>query len=204
MSTAEPSNSNFGTDIRELRLKKGLTLRELANAVQIDVAILSKIETGKRNASRQNVIKLARYFEVDENELLSKWITKKLKHQADKEDFTVSSMKVEEKKVDYLPLRAHSRKQIITRIAKYLERDDRVIKAWIFGSFARGDEKIDSDIDLMLRFDESSKISLFDLADIQYNLEGITGRKLDIAEEGTLYKFAQESADKDLKLIYER
>jgi len=204
MSTGESSYSNFGTDIRELRLKKGLTLRELANAVHIDVAILSKIETGKRNASRQNVIKLARYFEIDENALLAKWITKKLKGQADKEAFTVSSMQVEEKKVEYIPLKAHSRKQIITRISKYLERDDRVIKAWIFGSFARGDEKIDSDIDLILRFDPMSKISLFDLADIQYNLEGITGRKIDIAEEGTLYKFAQESADKDLKLIYER
>ena len=36
-----------------------------------------------------------------------------------------------------------------------------VLKAWLFGSFARGEEKPDSDVDLLVMFDHSTPIGLF-------------------------------------------
>ena len=75
--------------------------------------------------------------------------------------------------------------------------------AWIFGSFSRGENKLNSDIGLMVRFKNSNKISLFDYADIAYLIEQEVKIKIDLVEEGYLHPFALESPKKDMKLIYE-
>ena len=42
-----------------------------------------------------------------------------------------------------------------------------VLKAWVFGSYARGEEREDSDIDLLVQFDrENAKVGLFKYASI--------------------------------------
>ena len=76
-------------------------------------------------------------------------------------------------------------------------------KAWVFGSFARGDNSGNSDIDLMVCFKNANEVSLFDFADIAYLLEQKVKVKIDLVEEGYLEPFAWETAKKDLKLIYE-
>ena len=77
-------------------------------------------------------------------------------------------------------------------------------KAWIFGSYSRGEETRKSDIDIMVRFDKSAVITLFDYSGIQLDLQDLLHRKVDLVQEGYLYKFAQESAEKEKVLIYER
>ena len=72
----------------------------------------------------------------------------------------------------------------------------------MFGSFARGDYTIKSDIDLMVRFKKPDLVSLFDYADIAYQLERLVNIKVDIVEEGYLQPFAYKTAQQDLKLIY--
>ena len=39
-----------------------------------------------------------------------------------------------------------------------------VVKAWIFGSYARGEENAQSDVDLLIQFDHSTPIGLFSYA----------------------------------------
>ena len=77
-------------------------------------------------------------------------------------------------------------------------------KAWVFGSYARGEEIRKSDIDIMVRFDKDAKISLFDYIRIMNNLKDLLRKKVDLVEEGQLRSWAQESAEKDKILVYER
>ena len=78
-----------------------------------------------------------------------------------------------------------------------------VLRAWVFGSFARGEEREDSDIDLLVELDESQRIGLRFFG-MYVDLKEILGREVDLVAEGCLMPFAAESANRDKKLIYER
>ena len=88
-------------------------------------------------------------------------------------------------------------------IAEYFKTQP-VLKAWLFGSFARGEEREDSDVDILVKFDRTLPIGLFAYVRMHRELEERLGRKVDLVEEGTLRPAAQITADRDLKVIYER
>ncbi|MCR4660210.1 MAG: nucleotidyltransferase domain-containing protein [Bacteroidales bacterium] len=80
-----------------------------------------------------------------------------------------------------------------------------VLKAWVFGSYARGEERKDSDIDLLVQFDrKNAKVGMFKYCAMILDLENILHRGVDLVEEGALLPFAERTANKDKKLIYER
>ena len=79
-----------------------------------------------------------------------------------------------------------------------------IAKAWLFGSYSRGEETSESDVDILVSFEEDAKISLFKYASIICQLETLLKQKVDLVEEGTLLPFAQKSANEDKILIYER
>jgi transcriptional regulator with XRE-family HTH domain len=64
----------LGKRIKELRDEKGLLQRQLAAELEIDSPMYSKIERGERRAKREQVIKLAKLLQADENELLTLWL----------------------------------------------------------------------------------------------------------------------------------
>jgi|ERR1035437_5858139 predicted nucleotidyltransferase len=94
-------------------------------------------------------------------------------------------------------------KNSINKIAEYLTGQP-VEKAWLFGSYARNEETNDSDIDLLVSFLPGTKITLFQYAHLVNELEKLTGKNIDLVEEGQLKDFAEESAAHDKLLIYER
>ena len=65
-------------------------------------------------------------------------------------------------------------------------------------------ERPDSDIDLLVEYDPSSKISLMTISRVMCELKKATGKQVDVIEEGRLMPFAVESANRDKILIYER
>ena len=79
-----------------------------------------------------------------------------------------------------------------------------VLKAWVFGSYARGEQREDSDIDILILPDKSQHFSLFTLSEIYEDLKDLLGCEVDLITEGGLMPFARESADRDKILIYER
>jgi len=93
---------SFAQKIKELRERKSDPLRLVAAFLNIDQAILSKIENGKRKASRDNVIKLAKYFGVGEEELLILWLSDIIVYEIADEDIAVEALKLAEKKVQYI------------------------------------------------------------------------------------------------------
>ena len=77
-------------------------------------------------------------------------------------------------------------------------------KAWIFGSYARGEETRKSDVDIMVRFDKNADISLLDYVRIMNSLKDLLHKKVDLVTEGGLMKFARQSIEHDKILVYER
>ena len=91
----------------------------------------------------------------------------------------------------------------IRHITEYF-KDQPILRAWLFGSYSRGEEKPDSDIDILVDYDKSSRISLLKVCSMMTDLEDILGKKVDLVENGRLKDFAISSANNDKILIYER
>ena len=94
-------------------------------------------------------------------------------------------------------------KMMTELIADYFKTQP-VLKAWLFGSFARGEEREDNDVDILVKFDRTLPIGLFAYVRMHRELEEKLGRKVDLVEEGTLRPAAQTTANRDLKVVYER
>lgn len=95
--------------------------------------------------------------------------------------------------------------QAMTQIIADYFKAQPVLKAWLFGSFARGEAMDGSDVDRMVEFDKThAKVSLLKYAEIIIDLENILNREVDLEESGALLPWAEESASRDKKLIYER
>ena len=87
-------------------------------------------------------------------------------------------------------------------IAEYFKTQP-VLKAWLFGSYSRCEQTKDSDVDILVLLDKSRPIGL-KFFGMWNDLEELLGRKVDLVSDGTLLPFAQQSAEKDKILIYER
>ena len=68
-------------------------------------------------------------------------------------------------------------------------------RAWLFGSFSRGNDARGSDIDILVRY-RDAQITLFKYAGMVNSLQKLLHKKVDLVEEGQLKDFAIESAKK--------
>ena len=84
----------LGAAIKKLREEQNIPLRKVAAYIDIDQAILSKIEHGTRRPKREQVIELAKYFKVDEKPLLIKWLAGKILEEVDGDEFAVDALQV--------------------------------------------------------------------------------------------------------------
>ena len=71
----------------------------------------------------------------------------------------------------------------------------------LFGSFARGEENSDSDVDILVNF--KKPISLFDHAGIELDLENKIGKRVDLVTEKSLSKYIRPFIMKELFTLYE-
>jgi len=195
---------NIGELLRTLRKKEGYPLRKVAAFLDIDQAILSKIERGQRKLKKEQIIKLADFFSYDEKEMLVIFLSDQIIYEIGKEDYAKEALKVAEEKIEYLSKTKLSRSEIIKKIKKYFVNDRKISKAWLFGSFAREEDDNKSDIDLMIQVADNSRFSLFDLAEIQYQLEKSIPYKIDVVMRGGIKPSIMDRIKPDLLLIYER
>lgn len=79
-----------------------------------------------------------------------------------------------------------------------------VVKAWLFGSYARGEESENSDVDILVSFDRNAKVSLLRHAGMLTDLEDLLKRSVDLVNERSLYPEVSAAVDQDKILIYER
>lgn len=193
---------SFGTTIKDLRVDNQLSLQNVEDSLSIDQAIISKIERGKRTATRDQVLKFATFFKVDKDTLLISWLSDKLVEEAAQEDIGLKALQLAEEQVAYNLFKKVDRKEVLKKIKKLIQKIPQVEKAWIYGSFAREDDGPKSDVDIALQ--TNSAFSYFDLAEVQHQLENSINRKIDIGFIDSFKPDILAHIKLDLKLIYER
>ena len=91
---------------------------------------------------------------------------------------------------------------IRTSLSDYF-RHQPVKRAWLFGSYARGEETENSDIDLLVDLDETQAVGLRFFG-MWRELEQLLGKNIDLVTENSLADYAREGVDRDKIMVYER
>lgn len=102
MSRISFQMNKVGEIIRKKREQKGMLLRQLAAMVDVDIAILSKIERGERKARREQIDKIATALELDKENLLIEYLSENIAYEILDEDKAKDVLKVAESKIEYL------------------------------------------------------------------------------------------------------
>lgn len=92
-------------------------------------------------------------------------------------------------------------KQIETIVGFFANQP--VLKAYIFGSYGRGEGTENSDIDVLVELDYSQPIGL-EFIQMQLELQQLLGKKVDLVSARGLSKYIQPIIEKEKKLIYAR
>ncbi len=88
------------------------------------------------------------------------------------------------------------------KIANYFKTQP-VAKAWLFGSFARGEQQADSDVDILIALIPGTRLGLKFFA-MNLELEQLLERPVDLVIDGDLLPFAEKTANRDKVLVYAR
>lgn len=87
--------------IKNAREKKGLMIREVAQALGIDQALVSKFESGNRKPTKEQVIKLAGVLGLDANELLVAWMKEKILYEIGDDYLALKAIRAAEAEIKY-------------------------------------------------------------------------------------------------------
>lgn len=108
MSIEVMSTETIGEKLRHIRKEKELPLRKVAALLDIDVAILSKMERGERKITKEVVLKLADIYDYNADELLVSFLSDKILYEIQDEDLGIEALKVAEERAKYI--KANKRK----------------------------------------------------------------------------------------------
>jgi uncharacterized protein len=78
-----------------------------------------------------------------------------------------------------------------------------VLKAYLFGSYVRGEANEQSDVDILIELDYSQTIGLA-FVEMKLDLQDILSRKVDLVSERGLSKFIKPFIEQEKELIYAR
>lgn len=93
--------------------------------------------------------------------------------------------------------------QIKDTVADYF-KDKPVKSVYLFGSYASGEAKEESDIDLLFSLVENTRISYFGLAQFLIDLEDRFNKKVDFVEEQSIYPRIKLNIDNNKMLLYSK
>ena len=87
-------------------------------------------------------------------------------------------------------------------IAEYF-RNKPVLRAFLFGSFSRGDAEENSDVDILVELDYSKHVGL-GFVGMKLDLENRLRKKIDLVSSEAISKYISPFIENDKKLIYEK
>jgi len=93
--------NNFAYILKNSRKKLKLNLADVSAALNIDKAIISKLEHGQRKASKKQVIDFIHFYKLNEKDAMSAWLSDKILYAIQDEDFSLNALKVAEEAVKY-------------------------------------------------------------------------------------------------------
>lgn len=98
-----------------------------------------------------------------------------------------------------------NKEQIKQAVAEVVESDpsrDAIRRVSLFGSYLHGDNRSDSDVDLL--FESNRRLSLFKIGGLQYRLEQRLGRKVDFVPKNSLIPQLRDKVLPEAETIYEQ
>ena len=90
---------NFGEHIKQLREQNQLLQRQVASVLEMDTAMLSKIERGERRAKREHIPLLASLLKTNEKELFTIWLADQVYHLVENEEQALQALKIAENEI---------------------------------------------------------------------------------------------------------
>jgi transcriptional regulator with XRE-family HTH domain len=94
--------SSFGEQLRSLREQKKMSLREVSSEIGIDTSLLGKIERNERQATKEQIKLVAKFFKHDEQLLIEENLSDQLAYKIIEADADGEILKVAEQKIEYL------------------------------------------------------------------------------------------------------
>ncbi|MEQ9099072.1 MAG: nucleotidyltransferase domain-containing protein [Imperialibacter sp.] len=195
--------NSFGSIIKKSREEANIPLRKVAAFLDIDQAVLSKIERGQRKPKRELVEKLAEFFNTNKEKLLIAWLSDKVLYEVQDDDLALKALHAAEDQVLYRAAEKSERSQTISKLKSVMRAFSQIDRAWIFGSFARADDGPQSDIDVLIDVPQEIKFTLFDIAEIREQLEKAVGKKVDVVMLNGIRPALKKSIENEMQLIYE-
>lgn len=92
---------NLGQYIRAIREQKGLLLREVAARLEIDTAMISKIERGEKTCKKEHLEKLSELLDIPEKELKSMWLAERVLQIVKGEDHGLVALDLAKKELEH-------------------------------------------------------------------------------------------------------
>lgn len=89
----------LGDIIRGEREKRGLLLRHVGAALDVDQALVSKYERGERIPTKEQVSRLAKFYKFDINDLMAAWLADKILVELQNEKMAIRAMELVTKKI---------------------------------------------------------------------------------------------------------
>ena len=123
------------TLLKNARAQKGLKTREVAQILGIDQALISKFESGARNPTREQVIKLASLLQIDLETIMVLWLKEKILYEIGHDEFALKALLVAEQEIRYQSKPA--KKKLSNTLQKILDEVD-TLKTKLDG-FAQSD-----------------------------------------------------------------
>ena len=180
-------------NIKKLREAKKITLNNAAVALNMEENLLIQLENGNKEITPSELLKIENYYNTFSY----------VQNDIEIEEGVTCGFELAEDRAVYNKISISEKTEIIIgKIKSFLKEDNRISAAYLFGSYARGEEKPDSDVDLMVEFKTDKNYSFFDLLDLSFFLEKRINIKLDIVEKGFIHDFALQTATNDLIKIY--
>ena len=91
----------LGDTLKCAREEKELILRKVAAKVDIDQSLISKFEKNERKPTMEQIVRLAKFYGLSENELIINWYSEKIADELKYTESTSEILKVEEEKINY-------------------------------------------------------------------------------------------------------
>ena len=89
--------------LKNAREAKGFKIREVAETLNIDMALVSKFESGHRRPTKDQVIKLAALLEIDLDTIMILWLKEKILSEIANESLGLQALKAAEMELNPTP-----------------------------------------------------------------------------------------------------
>jgi HTH-type transcriptional regulator, competence development regulator len=91
----------LGYTLKCAREDKDLILRKVAAEVDIDQSLISKFEKNERKPTKEQIVRLAKFYKLSESELIINWYSEKIAEELKYTKSTSKILKVAEEKINY-------------------------------------------------------------------------------------------------------